>query len=215
MGDVIVVERVSKRFKEAQVLKEVSLKIEEGKICGLVGRNGSGKTMLMKCICGFVHPTEGVITVQGKIIGKDVEFAPNIGFIIEKPGFLPQFDAYKNLAYLYSVNHKIDKKRIEECIRLVGLDPGDKKKVGKYSMGMKQRLGIAQAIMEDPDIILVDEPFIGLDHEGVEEIRRLFLHMKELGKTILLVSHNREDIEVLCDTVFEMDQGVMREIFIE
>ena len=144
-----------------------------------------------------------------------MEFAPNIGFIIEKPGFLPQFDAYKNLAYLYSVNHKIDKKRIEECIRLVGLDPGDKKKVGKYSMGMKQRLGIAQAIMEDPDIILVDEPFNGLDHEGVEEIRRLFLHMKELGKTILLVSHNREDIEVLCDTVFEMDQGVMREIFIE
>lgn len=98
---------------------------------------------------------------------------------------------------------------------MVGLDPGDKKKVGKYSMGMKQRLGIAQAIMEDPDIILVDEPFNGLDHEGVEEIRRLFLHMKELGKTILLVSHNREDIEVLCDTVFEMDQGVMREIFIE
>lgn len=209
MGTVIKVENVSKCFGDAQVLKDVSMELETGKIYGLVGRNGSGKTMLIKCICGFVHPTKGRITVHGQVIGKDVEFAQDVGFIIEKPGFLPQFDAFKNLAYLYSVNQRTDKKRIEDCIRLVGLDPSDRKKTGKFSMGMKQRLGIAQAIMESPSVILVDEPFNGLDYSGVEEIRKLFLDMKEEGKTILLVSHNREDISTLCDEVFEMDQGVL------
>lgn len=204
---IVEVNHVSKCFGKAKVLDDISMKLEVGKIYGLVGRNGSGKTMLMKCICGFVPVSEGLISVHGKQIGKDIEFAQDIGFIIESPGFLPQFSAYKNLAYLYSVNQKVDREKIESYIRLVGLDPKDGKKVGKYSMGMKQRLGIAQAIMESPSLVLVDEPFNGLDKKGVDEMRQLFLNMREESKTILLVSHNREDIDILCDKVYELDQG--------
>lgn len=206
---IIVVDHVSKSFGRDKVLNDINMRLMAGGVYGLVGRNGSGKTMLMKCICGFVHPSEGTITVHGKIIGKEVEIAQDIGFIIENPAFLPQYSAYKNLAYLYSVKQKIDKEKIEGFIRLVGLEPKNRKRVGKFSMGMKQRLGIAQAIMESPSLILVDEPFNGLDKNGVNEMRELFLNMKKEGKTILLVSHNREDIDALCDEVYEMDQGVL------
>jgi len=206
---IVNVSHVSKCFGQVKVLDDVSLQLAAGKIYGLVGRNGSGKTILMKCICGFVQPSEGIISVHGKVIGKEVEVAQDIGFIIENPAFLPQYDAYKNLAYLFSVKQKVNKEKIENYIRLVGLDPKDRKKVGKFSMGMKQRLGIAQAIMESPSLILVDEPFNGLDKSGVNEIRELFLNMRTKGKTILLVSHNREDIDILCDEVYEMDQGVI------
>lgn len=212
MKYAVEVSQVSKFYGKNQVLKDVNLNLPAGKIYGLVGRNGSGKTVLMKCICGFIHAEQGDIHVHGKQIGKDVEFAQDIGFIIESPGFLPQYDAYRNLSYFYSVKNKIDKELIEKYIRLVGLDPKDKKKVGKYSMGMKQRLGIAQAIMESPSLIIVDEPFNGLDIAGVEEIRKLFLEMKEEEKTIILVSHNREDINILCDEVYEMDNGLLSKI---
>lgn len=212
MEYVVEVSQISKFYGKNQVLNGVNLKLSEGKIYGLVGRNGSGKTVLMKCLCGFIHPEEGKIFVHGKQIGKEVEFAQDIGFIIESPGFLPQYDAYKNLAYFYSVKNKIDKEIIEKYIRLVGLNPKDKKKVGKYSMGMKQRLGIAQAIMESPSLIIVDEPFNGLDISGVEEMRKLFHEIKEEGKTIILVSHNREDINILCDEVYEMDNGLLSKI---
>lgn len=212
MNYLVEISQVSKSYGKNLVLKDINLKLSKGKIYGLVGRNGSGKTVLMKCICGFAPVEKGEIYVHEKLIGKDVEFAQDVGFIIESPGFLPQYDAYKNLAYLYSVKNKVDKDLIEKYLRLVGLDPKDKKKVGKYSMGMKQRLGIAQAIMESPSLIIVDEPFNGLDISGVEEIRKLFLKMKEEGKTIILVSHNREDINILCDEVYEMDDGIMRRI---
>lgn len=212
MEYVVEVSQISKFYGKNQVLKEVNLRLSEGEIYGLVGRNGSGKTVLIKCICGFIHPEEGEIYVHGKQIGKDVEFAQDIGFIIESPGFLPQYDAYRNLAYFYSVKKKVDREIIEKYIRLVGLDPDDKKKVGKYSMGMKQRLGIAQAIMESPSLIIVDEPFNGLDSAGVEEMRKLFHEMKEAGKTIILVSHNREDINILCGEVYEMDNGMISKI---
>lgn len=209
MEPVVAVEKVWKSFGQTKVLKDINLYLERGKIYGLVGRNGSGKTVLLKCICGFISPTEGTIIVHGKMIGKDVEFAENTGFIIENPGFLPQYSGYKNLEYLYSATKKVDREKIRHYIRLVGLDPDDRKKAGKYSMGMKQRLGLAQALMEEPDLILVDEPFNGLDQRGVDEIRELFLQLKEGGRTILLVSHNREDIRVLCDEVYGMDQGVL------
>lgn len=213
MGQPVVsIENVSKSFGEARVLKDVSLHLEKGKIYGLVGRNGSGKTVLLKCICGFIHPTSGKITVDGKQIGKDVEFAENTGFIIENPGFLPQYNAYKNLAYLYSVRQRIDREKIRHYIRLVGLNPDDPKKVRNFSMGMKQRLGLAQALMESPELLMVDEPFNGLDQNGVEEIREIFLQLKEEGRTILLVSHNSEDIRVLCDEVYGMDQGVLKRL---
>ncbi|WP_230399520.1 ABC transporter ATP-binding protein [Novisyntrophococcus fermenticellae] len=213
MKYVVEVSNVDKSYGKTKVLNNINLKLLSGKIYGIIGRNGSGKSVLMKCICGFVHPDVGEIHVYGRKVGKDVEFAQDVGFIIESPGFLPQYSAYKNLAYFYSIKNKIDKDTIEKYIRLVGLDPHDKKKVGKFSMGMKQRLGIAQAIMESPSLIIVDEPFNGLDISGVQEMRNLFLEMKKEGKTIILVSHNRDDINILCDEVYEMDQGVLKQMY--
>ncbi|MDR0918485.1 MAG: ATP-binding cassette domain-containing protein [Oscillospiraceae bacterium] len=204
---MIQVKNLNKSFKEARVLKNINLSFEKGKIHGLIGRNGSGKTMLMKCICGFVKPTSGQVTVDGKIIGKDIDVPENIGIIIESPGFLANCNGYKNLQLLAMIKNKIREEDIIKSIKSVGLDPKSKKWVGKYSLGMKQRLGIAQAMMENPDILILDEPMNGLDNRGVEDIRRILLSLKEKNKTIILASHNKEDISVLCDTVVEMDNG--------
>ena len=209
MEMVIKVENVSKDFGPERVLKNVTRKFERGKIHGIVGNNGSGKTVLMKCICGFLLPTEGKITVNGKRIGRDVDFPGDLGIIIETPGFLPGLTGIKNLEILASLNKKIGLSEIAEAIRRVGLDPNMKKPVGKYSLGMRQRLGIAQAIMEDPSLLILDEPLNGLDKHGVAEMRRLIKGLRGEGKTILLASHNQGDIDELCDTVCEMDAGVM------
>lgn len=209
MDDIIRVEGVSKDFKGARVLNNVSVSFEQGKIHGIIGRNGSGKTVLIKTICGFIHPDQGRVVVDGKVIGKEVDFPQNIGTIIEAPGFLPTVSAYKNLEYLASLRGVIGKDEIRKAISLVGLDPDDKKHVGKYSLGMKQRLGLAQAIMENPDILILDEPMNGLDNTGVSEMRELLLQFKADGKTIIIVSHNSEDISMLCDTVHEMDRGIL------
>ncbi len=211
MRTVIKLEHVSKQFSEEQVLKDVSFEFQEGKIYGIVGNNGSGKTVLMKCICGFLNPSSGKILVNYKEIGKDVDFPEDIGVIIETPGFLPNLTGMKNLEILASLQHKIGKERIQEVLLTVGLDPKLKKPVSKYSLGMRQRLGIAQAVMEDPSILILDEPFNGLDKHGVEEIRKILLELKKEGKSILLASHNAEDIRILCDRVFEMDGGILRE----
>ena len=199
------------QIKKAKILENVDFTCQKGQICGVVGRNGSGKTMLMKCICGFVKPTSGEIQVDGQVIGKDIDFIPNAGIIIETPGFIPNYSGYKNLQLLASIQNRIDKTRIREVMQMVGLDPDMKRSVKKYSLGMRQRLGLAQAIMEDPSLIILDEPFNGLDKHGVAEIRELLLDLKAAGKTILLASHNDEDIRILCDHVYEMDGGVLRE----
>lgn len=195
------------RFKKDILLDHVSYQCEQGKIHGIVGRNGSGKTLLMKCICGFIRPNEGHIYVRDKEIGKDIDFTPDTGIIIETPGFIPYYSGYRNLKVLSAINNRISRKDIENAMYQVGLDPTMKKRVATYSLGMRQRLGIAQAIMEDPSLIILDEPFNGLDKHGVEEMREYFLSLKKKGKTILLTSHNTEDIEYLCDTVVEMDHG--------
>ena len=195
------------RFKKDILLDHVSYQCEQGKIHGIVGRNGSGKTLLMKCICGFIRPNEGHIYVRDKQIGKDIDFTPDTGIIIETPGFIPYYSGYRNLKVLAAINNRISRKDIENAMYQVGLDPTMKKRVATYSLGMRQRLGIAQAIMEDPSLIILDEPFNGLDKHGVEEMREYFLSLKKKGKTILLTSHNTEDIEYLCDTVVEMDHG--------
>ena len=195
------------RFKKDILLDHVSYQCEQGKIHGNVGRNGSGKTLLMKCICGFIRPNEGHIYVRDKEIGKDIDFTPDTGIIIETPGFIPYYSGYRNLKVLAAINNHISRKDIENAMYQVGLDPTMKKRVATYSLGMRQRLGIAQAIMEDPALIILDEPFNGLDKHGVEEMREYFLSLKKKGKTILLTSHNTEDIEYLCDTVVEMDHG--------
>lgn len=207
MEDMIVVENVVKRFKDFTALDNISLNFQKGKIYGIIGRNGSGKTVLFKCICGLLNVDEGIIKVGGKQIGKEISAPKDVGVIIETPGFLPEYTGYQNLSFLADIRHKIKKEDIYEVIRRVGLDPESKKQVGKYSMGMKQRLGIAQAIMEDPELLILDEPMNGLDNQGVSDIRKLLLELKAAGKTILLASHNREDISILSDSVIEIDRG--------
>lgn len=208
----IFFKNVTKVIDGRMILKNINLEIPEQGIYGIVGRNGSGKTVLMKCLCGFMPVTKGGIWVGEKRIGYDTEFIEDTGFLIETPGFLAAESGFKNLVYLASIKNVIGKERIRECISLVGLDPADRKAVGKYSLGMRQRLGIAQAIMEEPNIILLDEPMNGLDNHGVEEIRELLLKLKAEKKLILIISHNREDIDLLCDRVYEMDLGEMVQV---
>lgn len=206
---MIELENVTKTFKDVDVVKSVSVTFRSGEIAGIVGRNGSGKTVLFKMICGLLHPSNGTITVDGKVIGKDMDFPKSLGCIIETPGFLPYESGYRNLRDLASIRHRVGKDRVRDVIVQVGLDPDSRKPVGKYSMGMRQRLGIAQAIMEDPDILVLDEPMNGLDEDGVYEIRKLLLELKEQGKTILIASHNHEDIDMLCDSVYRMKSGIL------
>ena len=208
--DKIELIHVTKKFGQELVLKEVNLTLEQGRVYGIVGNNGSGKTVLMKCICGFLIPTTGLIQVFGSSIGQDVDFPESLGVIIETPGFLTNLTGRKNLEILAGMRQKIGPAEVLQVLEKVGLDPTLKKPVANYSLGMRQRLGIAQAIMEDPKLLILDEPFNGLDKHGVGEIRKLLLELKEEGKTILLASHNEEDIRILCDEVYEMDGGVLR-----
>ncbi len=208
----IEIERVSKKFKEEIVLHDINVFMERGGVYGFSGNNGSGKTVLMKCICGFLPVTEGTIRVNGKVIGREIDFPEDIGVIIETPGFLTNLTGMRNLEILAALRGRISRKEIEAAIRKAGLDPKLKKAVSKYSLGMRQRLGIAQAIMEDPEFLILDEPFNGLDKHGVADIRALLQELKKQGKTIILASHNSEDIRILCDKVYEMDGGRMREL---
>lgn len=210
--DIIKVVNGSKNFGNHQVLKEVNLTCKKGGIYGIVGRNGSGKTVLFKCICGFLNLDSGEIYVKDKKMRKDMDMLAGAGIIIEEPSFLRNYSGYKNLEFLYMIRNKKDKKYISNMLEKVGLDSNSKKRVGNYSMGMKQRLAIAQAIMEEQQILILDEPMNGLDNHGVEEMRKLFLELKEQGRTILLASHNKEDIALLCDEVFEMDGGVLQKV---
>lgn len=209
---MIQVNHVSLTIKKTKILRDISATFEDGKIHGLIGRNGSGKTMLMKCICGFVKPTEGTIFVSGKQIRKDCDFPDSVGIIIETPGFIPYYSGYKNLKLLADLNKKINGEQIRETMKQVGLDPDLKRHVKKYSLGMRQKLGLAQAIMENPDILILDEPMNGLDKDGVGDMRKYLLDLKKQGKTILIASHSAEDIEILCDTVCEMDKGVLSKL---
>lgn len=191
----IEVNHVYKSFGKEQVLMDVNFSIPPGSIYGVVGNNGSGKTVLMKCICGFMKCDRGKIVVNGRQVGKEVDFPDRLGVIIETPGFIPNLTGYKNLKILAALKGRIGKSDIRETLQRVGLDPDMKKPVSKYSLGMRQRLGIAQAIMEDPKVLVLDEPFNGLDRYGVVEIRALLKDLKADGKSILLASHNAQDIE--------------------
>lgn len=209
---MIEIKNVSLIMQKNEILKDISVHFERGKIHGLIGRNGSGKTMLMKCICGFVKPTAGEITVDGKRIGKDCDFPKNAGIIIETPGFIPYYSGYKNLKLLADLRGKISRDDIRKTMEKVGLNPDLKRHVRKYSLGMRQRLGLAQAIMENPELLILDEPMNGLDKEGVADMRKYLLDLKSQGKTILIASHSAEDIGILCDTVCEMDKGRLEKV---
>ena len=208
----IEIEHVTKKFKEDTVLHDINISMEQGRVYGFSGNNGSGKTVLMKCICGFLPVTEGTIRVNGKAIGREIDFPENVGVIIETPGFLTNLSGMRNLEILAALRGKIGRKEIAYAIRKAGLEPSLRKSVSKYSLGMRQRLGIAQAIMKDRKFLILDEPFNGLDKHGVADIRKLLLELKGQGKTIILASHNSEDIRILCDKVYEMDGGRMREL---
>lgn len=209
---MIRINKLSLKIKKAEILKEININFEKGKIHGLIGRNGSGKTILMKCICGFIKPTEGTVFVADKQIGKDCDFPESVGIIIETPGFIPYYSGFKNLKLLADLKRKIGRERIKKVMEQVGLDPELKRHVKKYSLGMRQRLSLAQAIMEDPDLLILDEPMNGLDKDGVGDMRKYLLNLKEHGKTIIIASHSAEDIEILCDTVCEMDKGVLTKV---
>lgn len=214
MEEVYAVElhEVGLTIGKQELLKDISVNFNYGKIYGIIGRNGSGKTLLFKCISGFILPTHGDIHVIGEQVGKDIDFSGHMGVIIETPGFIPHYSAYRNLKILADISGGAKKERIIECIRMVGLNEKEKKPVKKYSLGMRQRLGLAQAIMEDPQVLVLDEPMNGLDRHGVEDVRKLLLQLKEQDKTILIASHNAEDIRLLCDEVYEMEAGVLTKV---
>lgn len=200
----ISAQHIWKSFGKETVLADVSLTVQRGEIAGLVGNNGSGKTVFMKCICGFLRPDRGEISVCGQRVGRDCDFPENLGIIIETPGFLPHMSGYRNLKTLAALRGRIGRAEILDTLRRVGLYDARRKSVAKYSLGMRQRLGIAQAIMENPDVLILDEPFNGLDAAAVSVMRDLLLGLKQQGKAILLASHNAEDIRTLCDFVHEM-----------
>lgn len=212
MIDIITVDHVTKRIKNAILLDGVDFSVKKGTISGIIGRNGSGKTVLFKCICGFMTISSGSIEVNGKRMKNDGQLLENTGIIIEAPGFIPIYSGLRNLMFLANIKHTISKERIKNVMLKVGLDPSERKPVKNYSMGMKQRLAIAQAVMEDPDILILDEPMNGLDDSGAQEIRKLLLDLKKEGKTILIASHIKEDIDVLCDNVYRMDAGKLEQI---
>lgn len=203
----IEIKNLTKKIKKATVLEDINLKFTEGKIYGLKGKNGSGKTMLMRAICGLILPTEGTIDINGDILGKDISFPKSIGALIENPSFIPGYSGYKNLKLLADIKGLIGEETIKEYISLVELDPEDKKKYKKYSLGMKQRLGIACAIMEDPDIVLLDEPLNALDEKGVLTVREILFKLRNEGKLIIIACHDREELELLSDEIFSIENG--------
>ena len=206
-NDAIAVKDLSKRYGKTLVLDSISACFESGRIHGLIGRNGSGKTVLLKCLCGLTRYDSGEISFRGQPVQPFARPPKGIGVIIETPGFSPQYSGLRNLRYLASLQGIIGKTEARQAMEKVGLDPDSRKRVGKYSLGMRQRLGIAQAFMENQDILLLDEPMNGLDKEGLADMRSLFLKLREEGRTIILASHSSEDIGILCDTVHEMEHG--------
>lgn len=213
--DAVEVKNITKIIRKRTILDHVSITVKEGEAVGIVGRNGSGKSMLFKTICGLIVPTEGSVSVFGQTVGKNGRFAPDTGMLIEAPGFLPQYSGTVNLKMLADIRGKVGKKEIAAVLEQVGLDPADKRPVRKYSLGMKQRLGIAQAIMESPRLLILDEPFNGLDEAGVRDIRALLQGLVQNGTTLLLASHNAQDIRVLCMRTCSMESGVLTDGFPE
>lgn len=213
MSDYIQLTNISKTFGKQTVLQPLTMGFEEGMIHGIIGRNGSGKTVLMKMILGILQPTTGTVIVGDKRIGKDVDFPESAGAIIETIEFIPYMSAYQNLADIAAMRGNLSKTQIKEVLEMVGLGNVGRKHVSKFSMGMRQRLAIAQAVMESPKLLILDEPMNGMDEKGVAEMRRLILARKAAGTTIILSSHNIEDIRILCDQVYRIDAGVvMREV---
>jgi ABC-2 type transport system ATP-binding protein len=197
---------VSKRIRGAEVLKDVNTRFESGKVYGLKGKNGSGKTMLMRAVCGLIK-TKGVIDINGEVLGKNISFPRSVGVLIENPAFISGYTGKKNLQVLASIQKRIGDEEINQVLKDVGLDPDDKRTYRKYSLGMKQRLGIAGAVMENPDIIILDEPINALDESGASQVRELLKRHKERGAIIILACHDAEELEFLSDEIITISDG--------
>ena len=201
---------INKTIKNNQILNDINLTFESGKIYGLQGKNGSGKTMIMKAICGFVRVDDGKVIVDDKIIGKDIDFAPDTGALIETPGFVGGYSAYQNLKDLACIRRIVDDKRIEDVINMVGLKMAQKKKYRQYSLGMKQKLGIAAAILEYPKLLILDEPTNALDEESIDNLRKILLDQKKQGTLIIISSHDKEELEFLADEIIVIENGKVK-----
>ncbi len=203
----IVVENVSKKFNRQLVLDNINLKLTSGHIYGLAGINGSGKTVLMKCICGLSTPTSGRILIDDKQVGKDIDFPESIGALIESPGFIEHYSAYDNMQSLASIRKKTGKEEIKSLLEKVGLNPDEKKRVKKYSLGMRQKLGIAMALLDNPDIVILDEPFNALDKKSVLNVKDIILGLKSDNRLVILSSHDGKLLEEVTDKIYEIEEG--------
>lgn len=203
--NIIELVNVSKSYKGNLLFNQVNATFEQGKIYGITGANGSGKSVLFKCICGFIHPDQGQVKIHSNYMDKGGQFPRDFGIIIDRPGYIGNKTGFENLLRWAEIQNKITDQDIKDVMRLVGLDPDTKQKMRNYSLGMKQKIAIAQAIMENQEVLLLDEPFNALDSNSVDSIRQLLLRFKQEGKTILLTSHNQEDINLLCDEVYRIE----------
>ncbi|HDX9536141.1 TPA: ATP-binding cassette domain-containing protein [Bacillus thuringiensis] len=207
MSTYIELKNVSKTIRQKKILNQINISFQEGKVYGFKGHNGSGKTMLFRSICGLIIPTTGEVLIENKKIGKDISFPPSVGVLIEYPGFLPQHTGFKNLKMLASIKRQIEDEQIKNILEKVGLSFNDDRKFKKYSLGMKQRLGLAQAIMEDPDLIILDEPTNALDQEGIQLVKNIVNELKSQSKTILIASHDYEFLNDITDEIFTLNDG--------
>lgn len=207
MSTTIRVEHYCKTIKKVTILDDVTITFESGKVYGLKGKNGSGKTMLMRAISGLILPTSGAVYINDQQLGKEISFPPSIGMLLENPAFVNNYTGFKNLKVLASIQNRINDDKIREAIEKVGLDPNDKRTFKKYSLGMKQRLGIAAAIMEEPDIVILDEPINALDEAGAMLIRDILSELKQKGSLIIIACHDTEELEFLSDEIYEIYEG--------
>ncbi len=207
METILEIRNAGKAFQQQYIFQHVNLDIHKGQAYGILGHNGCGKSVLLKTICGFSLLSEGSITYQGKQVGKDIDFLPNAGVVIEHPEFIPDLSGYQNLKILAEIQNKIDEARIDTVLKMFDLYEDRNKKTAHYSIGMKQKLRLAQAIMEEPEILILDEPTAGLDQESIEQLYGILNAYKQQGGTMIMTSHNKNDIDVLCDVVYAYDHG--------
>ena len=204
---IIQIENLTKKIKGVTVLDNINLTLTGGTCYGIEGKNGSGKTMLMRTICGLIRPTSGVVMFDDKVLGKDYSFPPSIGVLIENPAFIPEYSAFKNLKVLASINSKATDQEIKDLLNQVGLNPEDKKIYKKFSLGMKQKLGIANAVMGSPKVVLLDEPINAIDESGVENVRKIIANLKNNGSVVIVACHDKEELELLSDEIYTIFEG--------
>lgn len=203
----VELKNVSKSIKGKKILDNISLKMESGMIYGFQGKNGCGKTMLMRAICGLIKCDSGSIDINGKILHKDISFPDSIGVLIENPSFLNNFTGFRNLRMLADIQGMISDDEIKKILLKVGLEPDDKRIYKKYSLGMKQKLGVAAAIMGTPDIVILDEPINAIDENGVERVRKILFEIREKGSIIIIACHDHTELEQISDVIIHIDKG--------